>query len=628
MISTSLLTEVGHLDDCNVQATNIALQGLPPDVYSLINHCKTAKDTWDIVKLLMQGTELSYQERECKLYNEFDKFTSVKGESLHDYYLRFAQLINDMYTIGMTMQQVQVNTKFLNALQPEWSKFVTNVKLVKNLYNTNYDQLYAYLSQHEGHANEARLLCERYPNPLALTQLNHTPLSIPQNAYHSHIISQQPLVEFPQIDSGLVVLVFLPGDDPIAYLNKAMEFMSTVVASHFLSTNNQLRTSSNIRNQATIQDGRVTVQQVQRRHGQGFAGTRTHRNATSSGGNNAAGEARVVKCYNCQGKGHMARRYGQAIQTIIPQNAAFYTDDLDAYDSDCDDISSAKAVLMANLSSYGSYVLYEVPQHDTYQNDDMLTQKQALWLPLSNPKSEQLDVIQTPIEIEVPKELPKCSVDKKYFDIQKKELSLDTDRILDYIICQDVMNIVMHADSVPVNVLFANKSSSFTSLFDDSLGVNTPNNNAEPSIEIIPKNMSGLESITPTGWNMVEQTNVPSSDTPFVKNNWAKHGLKRNMMNTKGFFFFSFDTRAGLEARLEGVFEEDSFSLIASYIGKPIMLDSYTNSMCHDSWGRSSFVRCLIEVNSEADLLDHVTIGIPSLVGDGFIKENIRVEYE
>ncbi|GJX03751.1 hypothetical protein Tco_0189667 [Tanacetum coccineum] len=76
---------------------------LPPDVYALVNHCQSAKDIWDRVKLLMQGTELSYQERECKLYNEFDKFTSIKGESLHEYYLRFAQLINDMHTIGMTM---------------------------------------------------------------------------------------------------------------------------------------------------------------------------------------------------------------------------------------------------------------------------------------------------------------------------------------------------------------------------------------------------------------------------------------------------------------------------------------------------------------------------------------------
>ncbi|GJU33488.1 hypothetical protein Tco_1181842 [Tanacetum coccineum] len=86
------------------------------------------------------------QERKCKLYNEFNRFTSIKGKSLHEYYLRFAQLINDMHTIGMSMQQVQVNTKFLNSLQPEWSKFVTDVKLAKNMHTSNYDQLYAYLS--------------------------------------------------------------------------------------------------------------------------------------------------------------------------------------------------------------------------------------------------------------------------------------------------------------------------------------------------------------------------------------------------------------------------------------------------------------------------------------------------
>ncbi|GKC36731.1 zinc knuckle CX2CX4HX4C containing protein [Tanacetum coccineum] len=130
----------------------------------------------------------------------------------------------------------------------------------------------------------------------------------------------------------------------------------------------------------------------------------------------------------------------------------------------------------------------------------------------------------------------------------------------------------------------------------------------------------------------------------------AKHGLKRIMMNSKGFFFFKFDSRAGLEAVLEGgpwlirksliilkkwsvdtrllkeeltrilmwvklhdipiqVFEEDGISLIAMFIRKPVMLDSYTSSMCNESWGRSSFARCLIEVNSEADLVDVVTIG-------------------
>ncbi|GKA40825.1 zinc knuckle CX2CX4HX4C containing protein [Tanacetum coccineum] len=149
----------------------------------------------------------------------------------------------------------------------------------------------------------------------------------------------------------------------------------------------------------------------------------------------------------------------------------------------------------------------------------------------------------------------------------------------------------------------------------------------------------------------------------------AKYGLKRIMMNTKGFFFFEFDSRAGLEAVFEGgpwlirnsliilkkwsmdtrllkeeliriliwvklhdiplqVFEEDGISLIVIFIGKPIMLDSYTSSKCNDSWGRSSFARCLIEVNLEADLVDVVTIGIPSLTRNDFTKETIHVEYE
>ncbi|GJQ94464.1 hypothetical protein Tco_0005603 [Tanacetum coccineum] len=135
------LTEAQQLqDDCDVKAINIILHGLPPNVYALVNHQEAAKDIWDRVKMLMKGTELSYQERECRLYNLFDKFTSVP---------------------------VQVNTKFLNALPSEWSKFVTGVKLAKTLHTTNYDQLYGYLSQHERYANEVRITLERYLDPLA-----------------------------------------------------------------------------------------------------------------------------------------------------------------------------------------------------------------------------------------------------------------------------------------------------------------------------------------------------------------------------------------------------------------------------------------------------------------------------
>ncbi|GJW62831.1 hypothetical protein Tco_0112166 [Tanacetum coccineum] len=153
--------------DYDMKATNIILQGLPADIYSLVNHHRVAKDLWERVQLLMQSTLLIKQERECKLYGAFDKFTHIKGESLQKYYLRFTQPINDMNIYNIKMEQFHVNTKFLNSLPPEWSKFVTDVKLVKDLHTTNFDQLHEYLEQHELHANEVRLLRERNQEPLA-----------------------------------------------------------------------------------------------------------------------------------------------------------------------------------------------------------------------------------------------------------------------------------------------------------------------------------------------------------------------------------------------------------------------------------------------------------------------------
>nr|GEY53814.1 hypothetical protein [Tanacetum cinerariifolium] len=93
--------------DCDCKAINIDLQGLPPNVYAIVNHHKVTKEIWDRVKLLMQGTKLSLQEKECKLYDEFDKFTFVKGEILYQYYWRFSQRVNNMNVINMSMRSVQ-----------------------------------------------------------------------------------------------------------------------------------------------------------------------------------------------------------------------------------------------------------------------------------------------------------------------------------------------------------------------------------------------------------------------------------------------------------------------------------------------------------------------------------------
>ncbi|GKC30092.1 reverse transcriptase domain-containing protein [Tanacetum coccineum] len=198
--------------------------------------------------------------------------------------------------------------------------------------------------------------------------------------------------------------VFKQGDNPIDAINKMMSFLSTIITSLFPSTNNQLRNSSNLRQQVTIHDGRVTVQPLQGRQNSYAAGTSGTRANTSGTKGNYSCQQRVVKCFNCQGEGHMARQSpkpkrkrdatwfrdkvilveaqgkgkvlneeeleflvnpgiakGPVTQSVITHNTAYQADDLDAYDSDCDEISTAKAVLMANLSSYESDVLSEVP---------------------------------------------------------------------------------------------------------------------------------------------------------------------------------------------------------------------------------------------------------------------------
>ncbi|GJS41825.1 hypothetical protein Tco_0566868 [Tanacetum coccineum] len=94
----------------------------------------------------------------------------LRGGTFSQAFMAFAMAfaMEDMNIYKMKLEQFQVNTKFLNSLPPEWSKFVTDVKLVKDLHTTNFDQLHAYLEQHELHANEVRLMRERSQDPLAL----------------------------------------------------------------------------------------------------------------------------------------------------------------------------------------------------------------------------------------------------------------------------------------------------------------------------------------------------------------------------------------------------------------------------------------------------------------------------
>nr|GEU43621.1 integrase, catalytic region, zinc finger, CCHC-type, peptidase aspartic, catalytic [Tanacetum cinerariifolium] len=282
--------------------------------------------------MLMQGTSLTKQERECKLYDEFDKFAYRKGESLREYYLRFSLLLNDMNIYNMKLENFHVNTKFLNTLPLEWSKFVTDVKL---------------------------------------------------------------------------------GDDPIDAINHMMSFLTAIVTSRYPATNNQLRTSSNPRQQATINNGRVTIQPIQGRQNSMNAGSSR---PYASGSSRTAGKQRVIVCDNCKGEGHMSKQCtkpkrkrdvewfkdkvllvqaqanGQVLQEeelefladpgmaetssnqyVVTNNAAYQADDLDAYDSDCDELNSAKIALIANLSHYESDNLAENSSLPALQDDLILS---------------------------------------------------------------------------------------------------------------------------------------------------------------------------------------------------------------------------------------------------------------
>nr|GFA62070.1 hypothetical protein [Tanacetum cinerariifolium] len=162
--------------------------------------------------------------------------------------------------------------------------------------------------------------------------------------------------------------------------------------------------------QATINDRRVTLQPIHRRQVSFAIGTTKTYTPGVSGSN--SGKQRTVICYNYKGEGHISKQFtkpkrkrddawfkdnvllvqalangqilheeelaffadpgiveGQATQTIITYSATYQAYDLDAYDSNCDEINPAKIALMANLSQYGSDVLTEVHNPNNIDNN-------------------------------------------------------------------------------------------------------------------------------------------------------------------------------------------------------------------------------------------------------------------
>nr|GEZ83956.1 hypothetical protein [Tanacetum cinerariifolium] len=228
--------------DCDVKVRNIILQGLPPEVYALVSTHKVAKELWERIQMLMQGTSLTKQERE-------------------------------------------LNTKFLNTLPHEWSKIVTDVKLVRALHTTNVDQLHAYLGQHEYHANEGR------QNSLT--------------AGMSRQYTSEPSGTNPRKQKVIV-----------CYNYKGEGHMSK-----------QCTNPKRTKDEAWFKDKVLLVQ--------------------------AQADGQVLHEEELEFLIDLGIAETQSTQYVVTNNAAYQADDLDTYDSDCDEINSAKIALMVNLSHYG-----------------------------------------------------------------------------------------------------------------------------------------------------------------------------------------------------------------------------------------------------------------------------------
>ncbi|GJY05071.1 hypothetical protein Tco_0371011 [Tanacetum coccineum] len=343
--------------DYDLKETNIILQRLPSDVYSLVNHHRVAKDLWERVQLLMQDLHTT----------NFDQLHAyLEQHELHANEVRImrernqdplALVVNHQMTPSHfnTYQSSYNNPQFQQQFSPSQSPQYGSIHPIQH-YSTTYP------------STPRAITYPSTPHPNAYSSTVHQdacpqPQSIPQIEYTVSTINQQThLAEFPQIDSVLAVSVFKQEDDPIDAINKMMSFL-------------------------------VTVQPVQGRQSSFVAGTSgTRANISGTGGNNSS-QQRVVKCFNCQGEDPRVAK-GPVTQTVITYNAAYQADDLDAYDSDCDEFFIAKAVLMANLSSYSSDVLSEYlleTQNAAVQDTNSSAQQDAIILSVFEQLSNQVN---------------------------------------------------------------------------------------------------------------------------------------------------------------------------------------------------------------------------------------------
>ncbi|GJR90601.1 hypothetical protein Tco_0214612 [Tanacetum coccineum] len=259
------------------------------------------------------------------------------------------------------------------------------MKLNRGLKKSNYDQLYAYLKQHEVHANENKMILERFTqhtvDPLALMsnvspqQYSSQSSTTPPSTHVPPVTYQPHFADNTQLDLGLS-----PMNNLIKNLTNTLALLTQSYKTYLPQNNNQLNTSSNIRNQATVQDDRVVVQNVQGRQNRGQGNN--PRGASAAAQENGVVLEEEQLLFLAGGRDIVVDEDmdESPVQDLaLNVDNVFQADECDAFDSDVDEAPTAHTMFMANLSSadlvydeaspsYDSDILSEVHEYVNYQD--------------------------------------------------------------------------------------------------------------------------------------------------------------------------------------------------------------------------------------------------------------------
>nr|GEV83193.1 hypothetical protein [Tanacetum cinerariifolium] len=160
------------------QVIQTILFGLPKDMYAAVHSCETAQKIWLRIQEMMKGSNIRIQEKKAKFFNEWERFTSTDGESIESYYHHFSKLMNDFKRNKHFPEKITSNLKFLNNLQPEWSRHVIIVHQTKDLHTSYYTQLYDFLKYNQKEVDDLRAeWLVKTQDPLALMANSNNPFS-------------------------------------------------------------------------------------------------------------------------------------------------------------------------------------------------------------------------------------------------------------------------------------------------------------------------------------------------------------------------------------------------------------------------------------------------------------------